>query len=423
MLPRFLTARLPAASGPRRLIVLTGARQVGKTTLARALFGDDLRYLNLDSPGERDRLRAVPAEGWGRVVGPAILDEVQKAPGLLDKIKWAYDEGDLGFSVLLGSSRILLLEQVRETLAGRVFLYELWPLTVGELTPHFGGVFPAEPLIAGLAANPAELARRLQPLQDGFVGPQAGAAQAAVQHVLEWGGLATLLAYRPEERREWLDAYQATYLERDLADLANLRDLEAFAHCHRLAALRAGSLLSYSDLARDAGLPVTTVRRYLRYLDLSYQTLHLPAWAGNPGVRLVKAPKLIWFDSGVQRALSGEIGGLRGEQYESTMVGQILMTLRSLGIRVDASYLRTSGGLEVDLVLEHQEGLIALELKARPKVDTRDATPLEKARTILGDKYRGGLVIYRGDRVLRLSESVFALPDWLLLGTSGLSAA
>src|SRR6185436_18159387 len=234
MLPRYLTSRLPAATGPRRLIVLTGARQVGKTTLARSLFGNDLLYLNLDSPGERDRLRAVPAEGWGRVLGPAILDEVQKAPGLLDKIKWAYDEGALGFSVLLGSSRILLLGQVRETLAGRVFLYELWPLTVGELAPHFGGTFPTEPLIAGLAAHPGELAGRLQPLQDGFVGPQAGAAQAAVQHVLEWGGLATLLEYRPEERRDWLDAYQATYLERDLADLANLRDLEAFAHCHRL---------------------------------------------------------------------------------------------------------------------------------------------------------------------------------------------
>src|SRR6185436_6067519 len=216
--------------------------------------------------------------------------------------------------------------------------------------------------------------------------------------------------------------YQATYLERDLADLANLRDLEAFAHCHRLAALRAGSLLSYSELARDAGLPVTTVRRYLRYLDLSYQTLHLPAWAGNPSVRLVKAPKLIWFDSGVQRALSGEIGGLRGEQYESALVGQILVTLRSLGIRVDASYLRTSGGLEVDLILESQEGLLALELKARPKVDARDATAIEKARKILGNGYRGGLVIYRGDQVLRLTESVFAVPDWLLLGTSGSSA-
>jgi len=417
MIPRFLSARLPRSAPPRRLVVLTGARQVGKTTLARALYGGELRYLNLDSPGERERLSAVPAEGWARAVGPAVLDEVQKAPQLLDKIKWAYDEGTLPFSVLLGSSRILLLDQVRETLAGRVFLYELWPLAVGELAAHFGGACPDEPLIAALMAGPATVRERLDALLDGFVGPQAGAARSAMQHALEWGTLPTLLQYRPEERRDWLDAYQATYLERDLADLARLRDLEAFAHCHRLAALRAGKLLSYSELARDAGLPVTTVRRYLRYLELSYQILHLPAWAGNPTVRLLKAPKLIWFDAGVQRALSGQTGGLSGEQYESTVTAQILITLESLGVRVTATYLRTSGGLEVDLILESQDDLWALELKARPRVDARDATSLERSRRVLGDRYRGGFVIYRGERVLRLSDSVFAVPDWLLLGT------
>ena len=416
MLTRLLTSRLPAPSDPRRIVVLTGARQVGKTTLARALYGSDLRYLNLDSPGERERLRAVPAEAWAKVVGPAVLDEVQKAPGLLDKVKWAYDEGALAFSVLLGSSRILLLEQIRETLAGRVFLYELWPLTVGELAAHFGGACPAEPLIAGLLQRPDGL-ERLRSLADGFVGPQVGAAQAALQHTLDWGSLPTLLQYRPEERRAWLDAYQATYLERDLGDLAQLRDLESFILCHRLASLRAGKILSYSELARDAGLPVTTVRRYLRYLDLSYQTLHLPAWSGNLSVRLLKAPKLIWFDSGIQRALSGEIEGLRGEQYESAVIAQILITLSSLGIRADASYLRTSGGLEVDLVLEQQKSLWAIELKARPKVDARDVTALEKAQKILGDRYRGGLVVYRGDRVLQLTGTVFAVPDWMLLGT------
>lgn len=398
--------------------MLTGARQVGKTTLARSLYGEQLRYLNLDSPGERERLRGVPAEGWGRAVGPAILDEVQKSPGLLDKVKWAYDEGHLAFSVLLGSSRILLLEQVRESLAGRVFLYELWPLSVAELAPHFSGSLPAEPLIAGLISDLDGFAGRLVPLQEGVVGREAGAAQAAVSHILDWGGLPALLQYPAEDRRQWLDAYQATYLERDLADLAQLRDLEAFTHCHRLAALRVGRILSYSELARDAGLPVTTVRRYLRYLELSYQTIHLPAWAGNPSVRLIKAPKLIWIDAGVQRALSGEVGGLRGEQYENTIIAQILITLWSLGVRVEASYLRTVGKLEVDLLLERQEGLIGIELKARPRVEARDATGLERARRILGDRYRGGLVVYRGDQVVRLSETVFAVPDWVLLGMS-----
>ncbi|MFW6175594.1 MAG: ATP-binding protein [Acidobacteriota bacterium] len=416
MLERYVTGRLPSPSGPRRLAVVTGARQVGKTTLARHVYGDDLRYLNLDSPGERQRVRSVPAEGWARAVGPAVLDEVQKEPELLEKVKWAYDEGQLDFSVLLGSSRILLLDRVRESLAGRVFLYEMWPLTIGELAPVYGGRLPREPWILRLATRPEPLGELLEPVLSGVVGPEVGAAQAAAHHVLEWGGLAPLLQYRPEERLEWLDAYQATYLERDLRDLAQLRNLDAFTACHHLAALRAGQILSFSELSRDAALPVTTTRRYLRYLELSYQTFRLNAWARGAGTRWIKAPKLIWFDSGVQRVLSGQVAGLSGGQYESVLTAQVLVTLWSLGARFTPSYMRTAGGLEIDLLLERQDRVLALELKGRPTVSRRDATPFTRARRHLGDRLTGGLVVYRGQEVVKLAEDVFAVPDWLLLG-------
>jgi predicted AAA+ superfamily ATPase len=416
MLERFLARRLPLASPPRRIPVLTGARQVGKTTLAKALYADSLRYVNLDSPGERQRLGKVPAEGWGVSVGAAVLDEVQKAPHLLEKLKWAFDQGEIDFSVLLGSSRILLLDKVKESLAGRVFLFELWPLTVGELVPHFGGPLPSPPFATRILAEGADLKAEIDTLASRTATSAAGRADAAVTHVLAWGGMPPLLELGDEDRWQWLDSYQATYLERDLGDLARLRDLQAFTTCHRLAALRAGCLLQYSDLARDAGVPATTTKSYLRYLELSYQTIRLPAWSANLGVRLVKAPKLIWCDSGIQRTLSGQTGGLSGAQYESTMVAQVLMTLWNHGMRFDHSHLRTSGGLEVDLVLEQQQGIVAIELKARSKVDARDARPIEKARRLFGDAYRGGLVVYRGPEVVRLTETVFAIPDWALLG-------
>lgn len=274
MLERYLAKRLPAGPPPpRRIVVVTGARQVGKTTLAKELYSKNFRYLNLDSPGERTRIATVPAEGWHQIVGPAVLDEVQKATQILEKLKWAYDEGSLDFSVLLSSSRITVLEQVRESLAGRVFLYELWPLTAAELAPHFGGRKPEHPLIYRLLNTSKRTETFLEPLTKGIVGPETGAAQAAMLHLLQWGGLPSLLQYTEEERLEWLDAYQATYLERDLADLARLRDLGPFTNCHRLASLRTGRIVSYSEIARDAGLPVTTVRRYLGYLELSYQDL------------------------------------------------------------------------------------------------------------------------------------------------------
>lgn len=415
MLRRFLAARLPQGAPPRRLIVLSGARQVGKTTLAREHWSSGLRYLNLDSPGERARLAAVPAEAWANAVGPAVLDEVQKAPALLDPLKWAYDAGRIDFSVLLGSSRIVLLERVRESLAGRAFLYELWPLAAGELAPAFGGELPAQPAIVRLFDASVAPAQVMASLAASLVGPAAGAADAAVGHLLAWGGLPTLLSYAEPERWAWLDSYQAAYLERDLGDLARLRDLEAFAACHRLAALRAGNLLSYSELARDAGLPTTTVRRYLRYLDLSYQTLHLPAWSGNPALRLIKAPKLLWFDGGVQRILSGQLAGLTGAQYESAIAAQILIALSSFGVRAAPSFLRTAAGLEVDLILEQQERVVALEFKARSRVDRHDATALRRARQILGNRMSLGLVVYRGNELGELDEGIFAIPDWALL--------
>ena len=228
-----------------------------------------------------------------------------------------------------------------------------------------------------------------------------------------------MLEYPPEERFAWLEAYQGTYLERDLADLARLRDLEPFHICHRLAALRAARILSYSELARDAGLPVSTVRRYLHYLDLSYQIYRLPAWSGNPSVRLIKSPKLIWFDSGMQRVLSGQINGLTEEQYENALIGQILGTLWGLGIKSSASYLRTAGGLEIDLLVETQRWILAFEFKSREKAYSKDARPIERAERILGPKLFGGFVVYRGEDVGQLSEKVWAIPDWLLLGWPG----
>ncbi len=417
MLERLLTSRLPRRAPPRRIVVVTGARQVGKTTLARKLYEPEIRYINLDSPNERTRMAGVQAEAWDRVVGPAVLDEVQKAPQLLEKLKWSYDEGKLDFSVLLGSSRITLLEQVRESLAGRVFLYELWPLTVSELAPHFGGLLAEKPLIARLATGSELIPATLSAVPSSSVGPSAGAARQAMEHSLAWGGLPPLLQYPEPERPQWLDAYQATYLERDLSDLARLRDLEPFATCHRLASLRAGRILAYSEIARDAGLPVSTVRRYLGYLELSYQTFRLPPWSGNPSVRLIKSPKLFWVDAGIQRILSGQLSGLTGEQYENTIVAQILTTLRTLGIRAETSYLRTAAGLEVDLLVETEGGILAIEIKSRPFADRRDATSIERARRILGEAFRGGLVVYRGDRVQPLSPNVHAVPDWLLLAT------
>jgi len=123
---RYLNSRLPGVER-KRLVLLTGARQTGKTTLAKAKYAD-LRYVNLDAPENREAVRTIASAFWARDIGPAVLDEAQKEPVVFDKVKYAYDDGALSFSVLLGSSQILLLKKIRETLAGRISIYELWPL-------------------------------------------------------------------------------------------------------------------------------------------------------------------------------------------------------------------------------------------------------------------------------------------------------
>ncbi len=133
---------------------------------------------------------------------------------------------------------------------------------------------------------------------------------------------------------------------------------------------------------------------------------------------MIKAPKMVWIDLGIQRILSGQTGGLNGEQYENGVVAQILTTLWSLGVRFRPSFLRTTGGLEVDLILETEHGVIACEIKSRATVSARDAGGIEKARHFFGDRFRGGLVIHRGLEVGKLTESTWAMPDWFLLGRS-----
>jgi len=286
---RWLRHLLPGLE-QRGLVLLTGARQTGKTTLVRDLYAA-LPYFNLDAVEYREQLAAISTFAWSEMVGAAVLDEVQKEPALLDKVKFAYDEGDLDFSALLGSAQILLLKRVKESLAGRVFVYELFPLMLSELA---AGASPlAEPLLGRLLTG----ARTLEILEAEprvLLGRADDDLRRSEQHLLEWGGMPGLLALNVARRPQWLKSYESTYLERDLGDLARLDDLKPFRRFQQLAALRSGQMLSFSELARDAGMAVETARRYLEYLRLSYQAFLLQPFSENLTSQVVKTPKIFW---------------------------------------------------------------------------------------------------------------------------------
>jgi uncharacterized protein len=406
---RWLGTRLPSPDR-RRIVVITGARQTGKTTLARRTY-PTLRHVNLDAIEEREALRAVRTRAWGRVVGPAVVDEVQKEPTVFDKVKYAYDEGEMDFTVLLGSSRLLLLPRIQESLAGRTFLYDLHPLMASEVrTPEVAA--PDRPLLDRILRADEPLDEVLGSQPEVLLGEEAELAWAAIDHLACWGGMPELLVLDDEDRRQWLRSYQQTWLERDLADLARLHDLQPFRTLQRLAMLRSGRLLSYSDLARDAAIGVSTARRYLEYLRISYQIFLLPPFHRNLTSAVVKAPKLYWLDVGLLRQGTGAWGPLDGETFETLVVGEIHKWVHTMALDTPLAFYRTRSGLEVDLLATTPRGLVGMEIKHREAVADKDLRGLRALAQSLGREWSGGIVVTRGGALRQLDEEarLWAVP-------------
>lgn len=416
---RFLTGRMPDPSR-KRLVILTGARQTGKTTLVKAAY-PDLRYVNLDAPENREAVRAIASASWARDVGAAILDEAQKEPSVFEKVKYAYDDGALPFSVLLGSSQILLLKRIRETLAGRVSLFELWPLMMSEIREAPSGGFPIAGHASGKPLSPPLVDRLFTAalLKDIFenvpgvlLDREDETARRAEAYLLQWGGMPGLLPLTDDERRQWLKDYGFTYLERDLGDLARLDDLSPFRKFQRLTALRSGCLLNYSELARDAAVSVDTARRYLEYLRLSYQTVLLPPYHVNLTSTVIKTPKVYWLDIGLLRMLSGMSGAVTGEIYETMVVGELMKWMKTAGRDGEIYFYRTRSGLEVDILLDTPDGVVGMEIKSRRVIARKDVTALKEVARGLGSRWRGGLVIYSGDAIKPLADpEIWAIPS------------
>ncbi len=404
--------------GHRRALVLTGARQTGKTTLARAAAADRLHYLGLDDPIVRTELLRLPATAFARRFPAAVLDEVQKAPALLEVVKAVLDTGGIERYLLLGSSHVLLLARTRESLVGRTALRRLFPLGLAEACSEAVDLdrpAPAPFLLRLLGAGPAALAE----LPESVVfHPRSGELQQAMDRLLAWGGMPGIWEEGLDSAtiQEELETYTTLYLERDLADLARLRDLEPFITLQRLAAERTAGVLNASALARDAGISHETARTYLRYLELSFQVVLLRPWFANRSKRLIRSPKLHWLDVGVWRSVTRRWDGLSGELYESAVVSEVLKVLGSFRTPWEAFHLRTHDGLEIDLLLVSGDEVIAVEIKKAERVTTADLRHLRRVEDVTGRRMRMGLVIHRGGRVLQLDEGFWAVPDVLLFG-------
>jgi predicted AAA+ superfamily ATPase len=399
------------------VVVITGARQVGKSTLAQMLVEEfDGVYDTLD---DETTLTAAMTDAQGflaRTDSLQVVDEVQLLPQLLRAVKLSVDRDRRpGRFILTSSANLLRMRSVTESLAGRAAWFELGPLTWSEIV---GAPAPTS-IDAMFSARSADDFLRSLPMDPGMPAPFARDRVIA-------GGMPAALEMNAEDRRLWYDGYRTGFIERDLRQLSRIEHLPEFSRVMSLAMLRTGSLLNRHDLAKDADVAYQTVRRYLGVLEIGYQLWESPPYFASIGKRLTKSPKLYASDT----ALAAHVANIRSWDDANSMgrSGALMETwvaneLRALSELSDSRstvcFWRTSGGAEVDILFERGDSVIAIEVKSTSQVTARDLRGLKGLREDLGKRFRLGVVATLDDRVQALDASLCAVPIATLLGATG----
>ena len=398
VLPRLASRVLARTLEVLPVGVVTGARQTGKSTLVGLPEFAGREYCTLDDVRLRDLARRDPDLLLDRA-HRLVIDEVQRAPDLLIAIKKRVDERrEPGRYILTGSTDLLLQERVSESLAGRAGYVRLWPLTRREQL----GLATAGVWSDLLAAEPATWPELLR---------AQTAAPESWPALAERGGYPVPAHRLPtvEARSIWLDGYAATYLERDVAQLAAIEHLADMRRLMSALCLRIGGLLNQAEVARDLGLSPTTVKRYVDLLEVSHQLVRLPAYSVNRTKRLMKASKIYWTDTGLALRLSGEATP-RGPHLENLIAIDLLAWSAATQGRPNVLHWRTSSGAEVDFVIELPQRLLPIEVKAAKRVGRLDARHLRTFLDEYSDLADAALLLYDGDETVWIERGVLATP-------------
>ena len=403
--PRWITSLLRDAVRNHPIVVLTGPRQVGKSTLLKhePPFSD-WRYISLDDFDTLSQARKDPTSLWAGS-DHVVLDEVQKSTNLLEAVKVAVDsDRDKYRFMLSGSANILLMKRISESLAGRAVYFTLYPMTWGEMNN-----LAATNLLEALFKGELPREEKIEPT------PTA-------PFPLMWKGFMPSLMHLKTSAAilRWWEGYVATYLERDLRDLSQIDSLPDFRRLMVALALRCGQMLNQTEVARDTGISQPTVHRYINLLETTCLVEGLPAFTVNRTKRLIKSPKVIWADPGLVSFLAGhydpdslsssrEAGGV----FESMIYLHLNALAQLLVPKPNIFYWRTTTGRELDFVLEWGRKLLAVEVKLSTKPKFSDTDTLR----LFMDEYpetSACILIHAGDEVKILHEKIAAIP-WSFL--------
>jgi hypothetical protein len=406
-IPRLLQPAIYLALETSPVVAVTGPRTSGKSTLARQLI-DDIggTFLDLDDPPVQALARSDPTAFVSGLTEPIVIDEFQRAPDLLAAIKAELNiDRRPGRYVLTGSAHHRVVPELADYLTGRVELYTLWPFAMAELAP-------GPPSIIDRLFDGSLLASRRRSATD---------RDKLIDLVLR-GGYPIATTLPAAARTRWLGSLAELIVERAGDDAPPLRRPDMLARLLRLSAARTAQVLNIADIGRDAGLGRDQAGEYLRLLELIYLVINLPAWSVNLSARVIKRPKLHLVDSGLAAHLQGvsadrlspvDPDAVRrfGALLETFVVTEILKQIGWATQRVTPYHFRTSGGAEVDLVLEAHDGRVAaVEIKAASRVAPAAAAGLRHLRDRLGDRFVGGVLLTTGGIAQRIDDRLAVAP-------------
>jgi predicted AAA+ superfamily ATPase len=400
--PRRAATAVADALADTRVVLVNGARQAGKSTLVRAVAGERAaEWRDLDRPQDRQSAADDPV-GFVDFDGPIVIDEIQRVPELLLAIKATVDADPRpGRFLLTGSSRLLALRDLPDTLPGRMETIELWPFSQGE--------------IDGAPDGFVDAAFRLGPqLRHGSAVSRAEYAERVVR-----GGLPEAVAREdPRRRGRFFDAYLQSLVDRDVRQLAEIERAPQLATLMRLLAARSGQLVAAGSLERETGLSRPTVARYLRLLEEVFLIKRVPGWSRNLGTRATATAKLIFVDSGsAARLLAADAHTLRrpsgpfGPLLEGFVLAELARQLTWSDELAELYHYRDHDKHEVDAVIENRRGdVVGIEVKAASTVRSEDFRGLRRLADRLGDDFRVGVVFYTGTSTLPFGPKMRAIP-------------
>lgn len=398
--PRALVTKLNAAMKDTPVVLINGPRQSGKTTLAQQ-YAPSLPYYTLDDDNSLNAALNDPT-GFIERIDRAIIDEVQRAPGLLRAIKLAVDRNRTpGRFLLTGSANLLALPQIGDSLAGRMEILTLLPFSLAETARKKGSFL-----------------QRLQTQN----WPMSASKLDYLSHVLTGGYPEMLSRKEPARRNAWATSYIKAIVERDVKDISSIEKLVEMPRLLMILAKQSGKLTNFTQVGGQLNLDVKTTQKYVGLLENLFLVKRLLPWHINSLNRLVKTPKLHFLDSGLLACLNRislnqakEDKSIIGEALETWVYGELLKAIAVAVEPWEIFYFRDKDQNEVDFVLEDEKRkVIGIEVKASSTVFSHDFKGLNKLASLAGDNWSSGIVLYDGSQCLSFGQNLWAIPFSML---------